>query len=144
VYDFREKLQKAVLDRQCDLRNFVPLPIGRYAFNTLTDKATGLGILIHDWWSIKAELKNYIGVWDSVTQTGAFNATLVFTMTDDFGLDWMDIVQHGTDHMPPTLSWYSTGDRFKAWYILQHYRKAKPFFVQVIQEYNIDESNAPL
>jgi len=58
-------------------------------------------------------------------------------MTDDFGLDWDDILQHGNDHLPPTASWYTTGDRFKAWYILQHYRSAKPFFVEVKLEYDI-------
>ena len=70
---------------------------------------------------------------------GAFYGTLVYTMTDDFGLDWNDIVLHGEDHIPPTLGYYNTGDRFKAWYILQHYRTAKPFFVEVRLEYKFDD-----
>ncbi len=140
VKDFEGKLRKAVLDNKCDLTNFTPLPIGRYAFNSLVDKATGLGIIIHDWWSIKAELKDYTATWDNVTQTGAFYGTLVYTMTDDFGLDWNDIVQHGNDNIPPTTDFFKTGHRFKAWYVLQHYRKNhKPFFVEVKLDYHFDD-----
>ncbi len=131
-YAFIKDLRREILNRQCDLTGFVPLPIGRYAFDSLTDKVTGLGILIHDIWSLKAELRDYQGAWDSVLQEGAFYGTVVFTLTDDFGLDWNDIVLHGNDHKPPTLSRFNTGDRFKAWYILQHFRKAKPFFIEIV------------
>lgn len=139
VSDFEDELRKAVLDRKCNIAQGPPLPIGRYAFDSFEDKATGLGILIHDVWSIKAELKNYTGTWDKVTQTGAFYGTIVYTLTDDFGLDWNDIVQHGKDRLPPTAGYYNTGDRFKAWYILQHYRKAKPFFIEIKLEYAFDD-----
>jgi hypothetical protein len=139
VNAFNARLRKAILDRKCDLNGFPPLPIGRYAFSSFNDKRTGLGILIHDIWSIKAELKNYNGTWDNIAQQGAFYGKIVYTLTDDFGLDWNDIVQHGSDHIPPTLSKWTTGDRFKAWYILQHYRKAKPFFIEIKLEYDIDD-----
>lgn len=139
VGDFEKLLRKAVVACKCDLAKLTPLPIGRYAFNSFWDKATGLGILIHDIWSIKVELMNYTATWDKITQTGAFYGDMVFTLTDDFGLDWNDIVQHGKDRMPPTAGYYNTGDRFKAWYILQHYRNAKPFFVEVKLEYDFDD-----
>lgn len=29
------------------------------------------------------------------------------------------------------MSWIDTGDNFKAWYILQRYKKAKPFIVEL-------------
>ena len=61
VAAFEKQLRQAVVDLKCDLTNFTPLPIGRYAFESDFDKATGLGIIVHDWWSIKAELKGYTG-----------------------------------------------------------------------------------
>ncbi len=42
-------------------------------------------------------------------------------------LDWDDIVKHGNDKIPQ----YHTGDFFKAWYILQHYRGARPFITEM-------------
>ena len=139
VRSFCDELQRAVVAAKGDLSSFTPLRIGRFAFDSITDNATGLGILIHDIWSIKAELKDFTATWDNVANTGAFYGTIVFTLTDDFGLDWADIEQHGTDHVPPTLGWYNTGDRFKAWYILQHYRSAKPFFIEVKLDYIFDD-----
>lgn len=135
--EFAAKLRTAIMGRLCDITSFTPLTLGHYSFDTLTDKAGGLGIIVHDWWSIKAELKDYAGTWNNRRQQGAFIGTIVYTMTDDFALDWNDIVLHGDDAMPPTVGWYTTGDRFKAWYILQHYRTAKPFFVEVKLEYDI-------
>ncbi len=44
-----------------------------------------------------------------------------------FGLDWEDIEKHGNDRIPQ----HRTGDFFKAWYILQHYRNAKPFITEM-------------
>lgn len=140
--EFEGRLRKAILARKCDLRNFPPLRIGRYAFDSLDDKAGGLGILIHDIWSIKAELKDYVGAWDNATQTGAFYSKIVYTLTDDFGLDWADVEVHGDDTFPPiALSPVPlfAGDGFKAWYILQHYRSSVPFFVEVKLEYVFDD-----
>jgi hypothetical protein len=124
---FVEKLWRDFLARKGDLKNFTPLELDSYAFTSTWDKATGLGILIHDWWSIRADMKDYKCDWDDVAGTARFSATITFTMTDTFGLDWDDIVKHGDDHIPN----FDTGKEFKAWYILQHYRKAKPFFLQV-------------
>ena len=50
-----------------------------------------------------------------------------YTLYDHFGLDWADIRKHGDDHIPLP----STGNGFKAWYILQHYRSAKPFITKI-------------
>lgn len=56
-----------------------------------------------------------------------WNATLKYTFYDHFGLDWEDIKKHGDGIFPK----YHTGDEFKAWYILQHYRTAKPFVTEM-------------
>jgi len=85
--------------------------------------AGGLGITVNQVWSAKAELADY--VLDSATRTWMGN--LVYTLYDHFGLDWPDIVKHGERHTPQ----YYTGDFFKAWYILQHYRSAKPFITEM-------------
>ncbi len=42
--------------------------------------------------------------------TKAWIATLVYTLYDHFGLDWDDIIKHGSDRIPQ----YHTGDFFKA------------------------------
>jgi hypothetical protein len=143
--NFAARLRKAILACKCDLRNFAPLKIDTYAFDSVEDKACGLGILIHDIWSIKAELKDYVGSYDHATQTGAFYGKLVYTITDDFGLDWADIEVHGDDLFPPIgrlpldpIPLFA-GEGFKAWYILQHYRSSVPFFVEVKLEFGFDD-----
>ena len=40
---------------------------------------------------------------------------------------WADIEKHGGDRLP----FPGTGNGFKAWYILQHYRQAKPFVTEI-------------
>jgi hypothetical protein len=90
-------------------------------FSSFWDKVTGLGITIHQVWSAKAELINY----RADKSTGFWHCELLYTFYDHFGLDWPDIVKNGDRHFPQ----YVTGDCFKAWYILQHYRSAKPFIV---------------
>ncbi|WP_423775259.1 DUF3289 family protein [Chryseobacterium taklimakanense] len=52
------------------------------------------------------------------------------TFYDHFGLDRDDIVKHRKDRIPQ----YHTGDFFKAWYILQHYRNAKPFITEITRK----------
>lgn len=145
VQEFNKKAQVAINACKGDLSNLIVLPIGRYAFDTFLQKATGLGIILHDIWSIKAELINMTTAYDpNQSDEPAWYGTIRYTLTDDFGLDWNDIVQHGNDHKPPTLGFYNTGDRFKAWYVLQHYRDAKPFFVQMVLDYTLSgEDNFP-
>jgi hypothetical protein len=50
----------------------------------------------------------------------------IHTFYDHFGLDWVDVVKLGNQQLP-----MNAGDNFKAWYILQHYRKAKPFITEI-------------
>ena len=92
-------------------------------FSSFWDKIGGLGITVHQVWSSKAELKNYR--IDSAGQH--WMCTLKYTFYDHFGLDWEDIEKHGSDRIPL----YHTGDQFKAWFILQHYRSAKPFITEI-------------
>ncbi len=106
-----------------DLRYIKPLTMDRLNFSSLWDKISGLGITVHQVWSVKAELKDF-----HVESSGRFWVCwLHYTFYDHFGLDWEDIVKHGDDRLPK----YHTGDQFKAWYILQHYRSAKPFITEM-------------
>ena len=92
-------------------------------FSSFWDKVSGLGITIHQVWSVKAEIKNYV----YYEATGKWDCELIYTFYDHFGLDWDDITKHGEDRIPQ----YQTGNCFKAWYILQHYRNAKPFIAEM-------------
>ncbi len=98
-------------------------------FSSLKDKVTGLGITIHQVWSVKAEIKDYV----YQEATGKWDCELLYTFYDHYGLDWDDIVKHGGDKIPQ----YHTGDFFKAWYILQHYRIAKPFITEMTKKVKI-------
>lgn len=143
MQEWDAKFRKAILDSKCDLTNFTPLKMKGYAFESFWDKAGGLGIIVHDWWSIKAEIKGYTATWDNVANQGAFYGTIVYTLTDTFGLDWNDVVKLGPTNTPPAFPPpFTTGDRFKAWYILQHFRKAKHFFTQVILEHSFNDGAA--
>lgn len=58
---------------------------------------------------------------------GFWGFDLVYTFYDHFSLDWEDVVKNGGRRLPQ----YHTGDFFKAWYVLQHYRNAKPFITEM-------------
>ena len=112
--------------------NVIPISMNLLHFSSYMDKITGLGITIHQVWSAKAELL-YFRVDDSGNE---WRATLQYTFYDHFGLDWEDIKKHGNDIFPK----YHTGNSFKAWYILQHYRTAKPFITEITTSVNVHGS----
>ncbi len=119
VNDFRAALKSAAYDPNA--MSLISMKL--LNFSSFWDKVTGLGITIHQVWSAKAELKNYVYTQAKKTWSGEIH----YTFYDHFGLDWEDILKHGGDMIPQ----YHTGDFFKAWYILQHYRSAKPFITEV-------------
>ncbi|RYZ24788.1 MAG: DUF3289 family protein, partial [Sphingobacteriales bacterium] len=120
---FKAELEKALLAADYDPDVMPQLDMKLLNFSSFMDKMSGLGITIHQVWSVKAEIKDYT----YNIRTGRWSGELVYTFYDHFGLDWEDIVKHGNDRIPQ----YHTGDCFKAWYILQHYRSAKPFITEI-------------
>ncbi len=120
--DFLKTLKTELKNASYDPSNISTIPMSLLNFSSFWDKVSGLGITVHQVWSVKAELKNY----SHNSCTGLWSGTLQYTFYDHFGLDWDDIVKHGEDRIPQ----YHTGDFFKAWYILQHYRSAKPFITE--------------
>lgn len=122
---FLKELQAIIKLALYNPHTIKPVSMNLLNFSSFLDKATGLGITVHQVWSAKAELINF-----SVSDSGRYshwNATLKYTFYDHFGLDWEDIKKHGDDIFPK----YHTGDQFKAWYILQHYRKCRPFITEM-------------
>lgn len=116
---------KAVIHEEtADLKfmNDKSLYIPRLSFNNFFDNLNGIGITIHQVYATKIELINYFCDTDKRYWTGTFR----YTLYDHFGLDWVDILKHGEDNIPP-----QGGDGFKAWYLLQRYRKTKPFIVEL-------------
>ena len=106
------------------LAGFKPMNISRFSFPTIgEDLLKGMVIIMHQVWAIKISLKDVKLNYKS--NTG--NAKLVYTLYDHFGLDWEDVIKFG--------NYPIAGDGFKAWYILQHYRNAKPFITEVVIEY---------
>ncbi|MEY8758759.1 DUF3289 family protein [Chryseobacterium tongliaoense] len=99
-------------------------------FSSLWDKVSGLGITVHQVWSAKAEILDYS--YNKCTKM--WSGKLKYTFYDHFGLDWDDIVKHGEDRIPQ----YVTGDYFKAWYILQHYKTAQPFITEMERSINLN------
>ncbi len=99
------------------------LPMKLLNFSSFSDKIGGLGITIHQVWSARAEISNF----SLHCGTRIWSCNVHYTLYDHFGLDWADIRKHGDDHIPLP----STGNGFKAWYILQHYRSAKPFLTRI-------------
>lgn len=100
--------------------------IPRMSFDGLKNNAMGLGITIHQVYATKIELIDYFCDLDKKYWQGIFR----YTLFDHFGLDWNDVLLHGEDSMPSP----NTGNHFKAWYLLQRYRKAKPFIVELKHE----------
>ncbi|QCE42450.1 DUF3289 family protein [Psychroserpens sp. NJDZ02] len=120
--DFLKALKTELKNAAYNPANMSSIAMNLLNFSSFWDKVSGLGITVHQVWSVKAELKNY----SHNSCTGLWQGTLLYTFYDHFGLDWDDIVKHGSDRIPQ----YHTGDFFKAWYILQHYRSAKPFITE--------------
>lgn len=120
---FRMKLQNSLKKCDYDLNKQGVLTMDLLNFSSFLDKVTGLGIAIHQVWSVKAEVKNYIYYKAKRYWTGELH----YTFYDTYGLDWDDVLKHGNDRIPQ----YQTGNCFKAWYILQHYRNARPFITEM-------------
>jgi hypothetical protein len=116
---FERELTAMLKSVRYDMTRVTPLPMRLLDFSSYWDKATGLGITVHQVWAVRAVLNNVridcAGPW--------WQFDLVYTFYDHFGLDWPDVVKNGDRILPQ----YHTGDFFKAWYILQHYRRARPF-----------------
>ncbi len=129
-YTFLEKLKQELQKVSFDPNKMDIIPMSLLHFSSFWDKVSGLGITVHQVWSVKAELKDY--KYNKCTQR--WSSKLLYTFYDHFGLDWDDIVKHGEDRVPQ----YHTGDFFKAWYILQHYRSAKPFITKIEREVMIN------
>lgn len=121
--EFLENFRGKLREKNFDPSQLEPIPMKLLNFSSFWDKVSGLGITVHQVWSIKAELINY--TYNKCTKV--WTANLLYTLYDHFGLDWDDIVKHGNDRIPQ----YHTGDFFKAWYILQHYRGARPFITEM-------------
>lgn len=100
-----------------DLSRFRPLEMPRLRFHDAASWVNGLGITVHQVWAMKAVVKNV------AFHPGAWTGKLVYTLYDHFGLDWPDI-QKFEDYP-------IAGDGFVAWFILQHYRNAKPFITEL-------------
>ena len=122
------------IKKELKLANYDPKKMNLITMNLLNfssfwDKVSGLGITIHQVWSVKAEIENY-SYYES---SGNWDCDLIYTFYDHYGLDWDDVIKHGEDRKPQ----YYTGDYFKAWYILQHYRNAKPFITEMTKKVKI-------
>ncbi|KUJ50308.1 DUF3289 family protein [Chryseobacterium sp. JAH] len=121
--DFLSKIKDQLKKNSYDLNSVSQMPMDLLHFSSFWDKVSGLGITVHQVWSVKSEISDYS--YNKCTKM--WNGKLKYTFYDHFGLDWDDVVKHGGDRIPQ----YHTGDFFKAWYILQHYRSAKPFITEM-------------
>lgn len=121
----KQSIDSVIYKGTADLKflNKKSLYIPRMSFDGFWNNALGLGITIHQVYATKLELINYFCDVNKRYWTGTFR----YTLYDHFGLDWNDILLHGEDKKPSL----NTGNHFKAWYILQRYRKAKPFIVEL-------------
>lgn len=121
--EFHRAFTKRLLPMMKDV-GFVPasmqvLTVSPPNFSSLLDKATGLGILVHQVWAVKIHV-NDLAI-DPAGPWWQFN--LDYTFYDEFGLDWPDVDKIDKDTWSVTHQYL---DEFKAWYILQHYRSARP------------------
>lgn len=120
---FLSLFQARLKEARYDPNKMAIITMSLLNFSSFWDQALGLGITIHQVWSAKAELINYKADYS----TGYWQCELDYTFYDHFGLDWADVEKNGKRIFPL----YHTGDGFKAWYILQHYRSARPFIVEM-------------
>ena len=127
--NFLTKIKNELKRANYDPKMMAIISMNLLNFSSFWDKVSGLGITIHQVWSVKAEIENY----SYYEFTGNWECDLVYTFYDHFGLDWDDVIKHGEDRKPQ----YHTGDYFKAWYILQHYRNAKPFITEMTKKVKI-------
>jgi hypothetical protein len=125
-YAFLKALMTNFKNTNYDPTKIGLITMGLLNFSSFWDKVSGLGITVHQVWSAKAEIENF-RLERSDSGTGFWHFNLVYTFYDHFGLDWEDVVKNGGRIFPQ----YHTGDYFKAWYILQHYRTAKPFITEM-------------
>lgn len=120
---FCQDLASAIQACSYGLNRIKRVPMSLLNFSSLSDKIGGLGITVHQVWSAVAELSDFV----VNCGTRRWSGRLHYTLYDHFGLDWADIEKHGGDRLP----FPGTGNGFKAWYILQHYRQAKPFVTEI-------------
>lgn len=120
---FCQALAHGIAACDYDLNRIKPVSMRLLNFSSLPDKIGGLGITIHQVWSVIADLSDFV----VNCGTRRWSGRLHYTLYDHFGLDWADVVKHGGDWLPLP----GTGNGFKAWYILQHYRKARPFVTEI-------------
>jgi hypothetical protein len=114
---FMWMVARRIIESGYDLNRLVPIVMPRLRFHDAASWINGLGITVHQVWAMKAVLKNV------ELNSGAWQGTLVYSLYDHFGLDWPDI--------PKFENYPFAGDGFVAWFILQHYRKAKPFITEI-------------
>jgi hypothetical protein len=127
--EFLPKLQERIKNAGNDPRSISCISMDLLSFSSFWDKVSGLGITVHQVWSAKAEIRDFY--LDGCTKL--WTAELLYTFYDHFGLDWEDVVKNKDRILPQ----YHTGDYFKAWYILQHYRNAKPFITEMKRKVGI-------
>lgn len=120
---FGNDLASAIQACNYDPNQIRQIPMKLLNFSSFSDKIGGLGIAIHQVWSARADISNF----SLHCGTRIWGCNVHYTLYDHFGLDWADIRKHGDDHIPLP----STGNGFKAWHILQHYRSAKPFITKI-------------
>jgi hypothetical protein len=103
----------------------LPMNADSLAFNSFSDKVFGLTITVNQVWSAKAELQDYY------CDNFGWMGSLAYTLYDDFGLDWADVEKTWDRVATPPTSFLPPGACFRAWYILQHYRSARPFITEM-------------
>ncbi len=123
---FLEQFKTELKNKKYDPSKMKIITMELLNFSSFWDKLSGLGITVHQVWSVKAEISDYS--YNKCTKM--WSGKLNYIFYDHFGLDLDDIVKHGNDKIPQ----YHTGDFFKAWYILQHYRSARPFITEMKRE----------
>ena len=111
----REALREVNYDPTC----MPKLAMDLLNFSSFWDKVGGLGITVHQVWAAEARLNYY--TYPGAGGVSTFDLEYIFY--DHFGLDWEDVLKNGERRFPQ----YHTGDFFKCWYVLQHYRSARPF-----------------
>ena len=127
---FEEVYVAAGVTSISDLESFPTVTLDRLAFPTFendfyeptADAVNGLVIAIHQMWATKVEFKDI-----ALSESGG-RGKIIYTLYDHFGLDAADKAKFG--------GYPVVGDGFKAWYILQHYRNAKPLLIEI--EYPIE------
>jgi len=116
---FLAELRNALRKVNFDPLRLGLLPMALLNFSSFWDKVTGLGITVHQVWAAQASMRYY----SHAGAGGVAKFELEYIFYDHFGLDWEDVLKNGERRFPQ----YHTGDFFKCWYVMQHYRQARPF-----------------